>query len=334
MIQLTLHGIRTVTTDRQVLRCPRIFGQLRPTALILSAAFGLFGTSAIQAQPALIAPIQSVLQNGAELLPLKEISLPLIDTARTKLSGLDDAGLARLVRQGLLPLEAVLRDLPDAERMWLSMPLSDDLQSQQQIAQEASLLIAQLRYWQSGSAMRQEAIATGTGVERAREEGAMDPVVSIARQVRLIASRLFSAAHGEQERLPKGLDSLLQYTQNRVERFSSDEVLPGGPVTALMDQLAEQMPRIKQMTPAEWPQVASGLHRSALQLENMAKMQDSRTMQAALKQLRSKLPLTETGQAWRYELDRALALLEQQGWGDMVTMNSLLADWELLAEAH
>lgn len=298
----------------------------------------MFGASITQAQTGIVAPLQSTLQSGLSHAPLQHPLNALGESLRglsgSELSGLDDVGLAALVNQGLLPLEAALQQLPAAEQLWLSMPLGDDLQSQQRMAQEASLLIAQLRHWQSVPVTQQGVFDLGIGTERARPEGAMDPVVSLARQARLIASRLFTAAHDKQQRIPKGLDSLLTYTQDRLRQFQGEQALAGDPLNALMEQLMQNMQSIDRAEPAQWAGTASSLHQVAVQLENMASVQDSQSMQSVLKRLRSKLPMTETGRAWRYELDRALALLEQQGWVDMATMNSLLADWELLAEAH
>lgn len=320
-----------VTSDRKL---PRTMAFLRSSTMLLIAVPILLSMQAAQAQPMLLAPVQSTISSGLEQLPVGDVSGPLVDVVRGELSSLNDVGLAGLVKQGLLPLEAALRELPAAEQLWLSMPLGNDLQSQQQIAEEASLLIAQLRHWQAAPVAQQRALVSGVGVERARPEGGMDPVVSIARQVRLIASRLFSAAHDAHERIPRGLDSLLAYTQDRVQQFQADQVLVGAPLLDLMESLSQQMQGIDKGSPSGWAALASSLHQGAVQLENMAGMQDSRSMQQAMKRLRSKLPMTETGRAWRAELDRALALLAQQGWVDVATMNSLLADWEMLAEAH
>lgn len=288
---------------------------------------------ASQAQPAVMGQVQSAVQAGSQL-PQSGQFQALADATQQELSGLDDRGLGALVRQGLLPLESALKQLPGANQLWLTMPLLDDDASRQQIAQEARLLIAQLRHWQSGTGLNADSLISGEGTERARLDGAMDPVESLARQSRLIASRLFSAAHNGQERLPRGVQSLLDYTSQRIDQFTADHALDTGPVMALVTSMQEQIASLANANPAEWAQISASLHQHSLQLENVAALQDSRSMQLALRHLRSKLPSTETGLNWRYELDRALSMLAEQGWVDLPTMNALLADWELLAEAH
>lgn len=286
-----------------------------------------------QAQPAVMGQVQGAVQAGAQLSPHGQLQ-SVADATQRELSGLDDRGLGALVRQGLLPLESALKQLPAADQLWLNMPLLDDEASRQQIAQEARLLIAQLRHWQSGTGVDEASLVSGEGTERARAASAMDPVESLARQCRLIASRLFSAVHGGHERLPRGIQSLLDYTSQRIEQFTADHALETGPVMALVSSMQEQIASLGEVNPADWARIASSVHQRSLQLENVAALQDSRSMQLALRHLRSKLPSTETGLSWRYELDRALSMLDEQGWVDLPTMNALLADWELLAEAH